>query len=209
MQTCSSYKTPIVKGGRFSKGQHSHNDIEIYQMKAISYSSYVGSLMYAQVCTCLDITFVVCLLGKYLSDPTQSHWKAVKKFLRYLQDAKDLMLTYRCSDTLGVVGFSDSDYACCVDDKKFTSCYIFMIVEGAVSWKSVKQALIVSSTMEVEYVACYEVTCQAIWLQKFISALKVVHSISRLLKLFCDNSANVSFSRSTFRSKHIDVEFFL
>ena len=37
--------------------------------------------------------------------------KAVKKFLRYLQGYKDLMLTYRRIDTLKVVGFSDSDYA--------------------------------------------------------------------------------------------------
>ena len=41
-----------------------------------------------------------------------------KKVFRYLQDTKDLMLTYRRTDTLEVVGFSDSDYASCVDDKK-------------------------------------------------------------------------------------------
>ena len=59
--------------------------------------------------------------------------------------------------------------------------------------------------------ACFEATCHAIWFQDFISALEVVHSISRPLKLFCDNFATVSFSRntrSTFRSKHIDVKFF-
>ena len=43
------------------------------------------------------------------------------------------MLTYWCSDTLEVVGFSDSDYADFVDDKKFTFGYIFMIAEGAIS----------------------------------------------------------------------------
>ena len=43
------------------------------------------------------------------------------------------MLTYRRTDTLGVIGFSDSDYASCVDDKKSTSGYIFMMTEGAVS----------------------------------------------------------------------------
>ena len=36
-----------------------------------------------------------------------------------------------------MVGFSDSDYAGCVDDKKSTSDYIFMVVEGVVSWISV------------------------------------------------------------------------
>ena len=48
------------------------------------------------------------------------------------------MLTYQRTDTLEVVGFSDSDYASYVGDKKFTSGYIFRMAEGAVSWKSVK-----------------------------------------------------------------------
>ena len=63
-------------------------------------------------------------------------------------------------------------------------------------------------TMEAEYVACYEATCHVIWLWNFISALEVVHPIFRPLKLLCNNCVVVSFSRSTSRSKHIDVKFF-
>ena len=117
------------------------------------------------------------MLGRYLSDLGQIHWKAAKKVLRYLQGTKDLMLTYRHTNTLEVVGFSDSDYSGYVDDKKSISSYIFMMAEGAVSWKSVKQTLTTSSTIEVEYVVCYEHICHAIWLQNLISALGVVHSI--------------------------------
>ena len=167
--------------------------------------------MYAQVYTLPNIAFVIGLLGRYFSDPSQSHWKVVKKYLRYFQGTKDLMLTYRRTDTLEVLGFSDSNYAGCMDDKKSTYSYIFMMAEGVVSWKSVKQTLTASSTMETKYVVCYETTSHQIWLQNFISALEVVHSISKPLKLFCDNSAAVSFSRnirSTSRSKHIDVKFF-
>ena len=112
MQSCSFGKRPIVKGNKFSKGQCPHNDIERDKMKSIPYSSVVGSLMYAQVCTHLDIAFVVGVLGRYLSDLGQSHWKAAKKFLRYLQGTKDFMLTYQRTDTLEVVDFSDFDYAC-------------------------------------------------------------------------------------------------
>ena len=119
------------------------------------------------------------------------------------------MLMYRHTDTLKVVGFSDSDYADLVDDKKkSTYGYIFMMVGGVVSWKSVKQTLTTSFAMEAEYIACYEATCHAIWLWNFISALRVIHCISRPLKLFCGNSAAVSFSRSTSHSKHIDVKFY-
>ena len=73
MKLCYSGKVAIVKGDRFSKDQCSHNDIERDQMKTIPYSLVVGSLMHAQVCTCLDIAFVVGVLGKYLGDPGQSH----------------------------------------------------------------------------------------------------------------------------------------
>ena len=117
MQSCSSGKAPIEKGDKFFKGQYPHNDIERDQMKAVLYSLVMGSLMYAQVCTSPDIDFMVCLLGKYLSDPSQSHWKTANKVLRYLQGTKDLMWTYRRTDTLKVVGFSDSDYVGCMDDK--------------------------------------------------------------------------------------------
>ena len=131
-------------------------------MKAVPHSSVVGNLMYAQVCTCLDIAFVVGVLSRCLSDNGQSIWKETKKVLRHLQGTKDLILTYLHTDTLEVVGFSDSDYASCIYDKRSTFVYIFMLAEGAVSWKSVKQTLKTSSTMEAEYVACYEATCHAI-----------------------------------------------
>ena len=46
------------------------------------------------------------------------------------------MLTYRGTGTLEVLGFSDSDYTGYVDDKNSTFCYIFMMAEGAVLWKT-------------------------------------------------------------------------
>ncbi|XP_062119405.1 secreted RxLR effector protein 161-like [Humulus lupulus] len=174
MHACSPRKAPIVKDDKFSKAQCPQNDKERDEMKIIPYASLVGNLMYAQVCTRPDIAFVVGVLGRYLSDPGLSHWKAAKKVMRYLQGTKDHLLTYRRADTLDIVGFSDVDYAGCVDDKTSTSGYIYMMAGRAVSWKSVKQTLTASSTMEAEYMACYEATCQAIWLQNFISALKKV-----------------------------------
>ncbi|XP_058008123.1 secreted RxLR effector protein 161-like [Hevea brasiliensis] len=108
-------------------------------MEKIPYSSAVESLMYAHVCTRPDIAFAISVLGIYLSNPGLSHWKAAKKVIRYFQ------------------GY--------VDNRKSTSGYIFMVPGGAVSWKSIKQTLTATSTMEAEYVACYEATCQAIWLE--------------------------------------------
>ena len=96
------------------------------------------------------------------------------------------MLTYRKSDHLEVIGYTDSDFAGCVDTRK----YIWLCVSlagGAISWKSVKQSVIAASTMEAEFVACFDATVQANWLRNFISGLGVVDSISKPLKIYCDN----------------------
>jgi len=68
-------------------------------------------------------------------------------------------LTYKKSDQLQVIDYSDSDFVGCLDDRKSIFGFDFMIAGEAISWKSVKQTLLATSTMEEKYVACYEATC--------------------------------------------------
>jgi len=67
-----------------------------------------------------------------------------------------------------VIGYSDSDFAGCVDTRKFTLGFVFLLGGGAISWKSAKQSLVAASIMEAEFVACFGATIQANWLQNFI-----------------------------------------
>jgi transposase InsO family protein len=201
---------PIVKGDRFNLNQCPKNDLEREQMKNIPYAFAVGSLMYAQVCTIPDITFVVGMLGRYQSDPSLDHWRAVKKVIRYLQGTKDYMLMYRRTENLEVIGYSDSDFAGYIDSRKSTSGYIFLMASGAVSWRSAKQTLTTTSTMEAEFVSCFEATSHGVWLKSFISRLRIMDSISRPLRIYCDNSAAFFMAKnnkSGSRSKHIDIKY--
>ena len=158
MRNCSGSIAPIVKGDKFSLSQCPKNSLELESMKNIPYASAVGSLVYLEVCTRPDIAFAVGMLGRYQSNPGIEHWTAAKKVMRYLQGTKDYMLTYRESDHLDLIGYTDADFAGCQDSRKYTSGYIFMLASGAVAWKSTKQTLTASSTMEAEFVACYEAT---------------------------------------------------
>ena len=85
-----------------------------------------------------------------------------------------------------------------------------MLAGGAVSWRSTKQTLIATSTMKVEFMSCFEVTSHGVWLKSFISRLRVVDSISRPLKIYCDNSAAIFMAKnnkSSSRNKHIDIKY--
>ncbi|XP_059595348.1 secreted RxLR effector protein 161-like [Vitis vinifera] len=143
-------------------------------MQKIPYASAVGSLMYAQVCTRPDIAYIVGMLGRYLSNPGMDHWRAAKRVMRYLQRTKEYMLTYRRLDQLELIGYSDSDFAGCQDSRRSTSGYIYLLAGGAISWRSAKQTLVTSSTMEAEFVACYEASNQGIWLRNFVTGLRVL-----------------------------------
>ncbi|XP_070014221.1 secreted RxLR effector protein 161-like [Nicotiana sylvestris] len=152
------------------------------------------------------------MLARYQSNPGLDHWKYGKRVLSYLQGTKYFKLTYKYSDSLEVIGYSDSDLGGCKDTGKSTSGYIFLLAGGVVSWRSVKQTIVATSTMEAEFIACYEATSQALWLKNFIYGLRIVDSISRPLRIFCDNSAAVFFSKnnkSGSRSKHIDIKYLM
>nr|KYP44936.1 hypothetical protein KK1_033516 [Cajanus cajan] len=53
--------------------------------------------------------------------------------MRYLQGTKDYMFMYRKIDNLDVIDYLDFDFARCVDSRKSTSWYIFMMADGAIS----------------------------------------------------------------------------
>jgi hypothetical protein len=120
------------------------------------------------------------------------------------------MLTYRRSDKLEVIGYTDSDFAGCVDSLKSTSGYIFMLVGGAISWRSAKQTMIVSSTMAAEFIIYFEASNHEIWLRNFVTELRIVDTIKLPLKLYYDNSLAVLYSnnnRSSSKFKQIDIKF--
>ena len=121
------------------------------------------------------------------------------------------MLTYRRCDHLEAIGYSDSDFAGCVDTRKSTFGYLYLLAGGAISWKNAKQSVVAASTMEAKFVACFEATIQGLWLRNFISGLGIVDSIVKPLKIYCDNSAAVFFSKNDKYSKgakHMELKYF-
>ena len=105
---------------------------------------------------------------------------------------------YKHTDNLEVIGYFDADFAGCMDSRKSTSGYVHMLARGAMSWRSIKQTLTTISTIEVEFVSCFEATSLGVWLKSFISSLRVVDSIERTLRLYYDNLIN----RSCFFTKN-------
>lgn len=65
-----------------------------------------------------------------------------------------------------------------------------------ISWKNEKESIIVTATVKVEFVACFEDADQTLWLRNFLSGLKIVDNIDRLLRIYCINFAILFLSKN-------------
>lgn len=79
--------------------------------------------MYAQVCTRLDLSFVVTVLSRFQANSGIAHSEAAKKVIMYLKRTRDFMLVYSHMENLEMVAYCDVDLAGCVDDRRLTSGY--------------------------------------------------------------------------------------
>ena len=66
----------------------------------IPYASAMGNLMYAMLCTRLEIYYAVGIVSRYQSNPGLDHCTAVKNILKYLKRMRDYKLVYGAKDLI-------------------------------------------------------------------------------------------------------------
>src|SRR5712671_7535392 len=138
-------------------------------MSKTPYREAIGSLMYLAVATRPDIAFAVSTLSRFLDNPGDTHWEAVKRIFRYIAGMRSLQLMYR-GERHNLLGYTDAD-GTTQEHRCTISGYAFIIDGSAISWASKKQELITLSTAEAEYVAATHAAKEAIWLCKLIGEL--------------------------------------
>jgi hypothetical protein len=84
------------------------------------YRQIIGSLMYLTN-TRPAICFVVNTLSQYMVEPGRVHLVATKHVMRYLKGMLDFHLYYNGDQYFKLIGYTDSDWARSVSDKKSTS----------------------------------------------------------------------------------------
>ncbi|PPR84446.1 hypothetical protein GOBAR_AA36262 [Gossypium barbadense] len=208
MDKAKTVSTPLAPHFKLSAELSPQSDEEKQQMSHIPYSSAVGSVMYAMVCTRPDISHAVSVVSRYMSCPGKEHWQAVKWILRYLRGSADLCLVYDQSDcTSSVTGYVDSDYAGDLDKRRSLTGYVFTYSGGAISWKAVLQSTVALSTTEAEYMALAEAVKEALWMKGLVSSLGLQQDFT---VVFCDSQSAIHLTKNQMfheRTKHIDVRY--
>ncbi|KAG8496044.1 hypothetical protein CXB51_009475 [Gossypium anomalum] len=183
MQSAKPVSTPLAAHFRLSLALSPQSDDEIEYMSHVPYSSAVGSLMYATVCSRPDLSYAVSAVSRYMVNPDKEHWKVVRWILRYLRGTTDVCLQFgRTKD--GIIGYVDADFAGDLDRRRFLAGYVFIIGGCAISWKATLQTTVALSATEAEYMAITEACKEAIWLKGLFSKLNEDLQISTTWLVF-------------------------
>ncbi|KAJ4754257.1 polyprotein [Rhynchospora pubera] len=199
MQGCKPCPTPMNKNEKLLKEDGSG------AADSAKYRSLVGCLIYLTH-TRPDISYAVGVISRFMQTPTNHHYGAAKRVLRYVAGTLNFGIWYDHSSDFVLTGFSDSDWAGCADDCKSTTGYMFTMGSGAVSWCSKKQFSVALSSSEAEYVAISSTACQAVWLRRILSDLYQPQQQSTTI--LCDNQSAIAMTKNPVfhgRTKHIDI----
>jgi histone deacetylase 1/2 len=195
--------TPMAATDKLSR----HAGVLLSPTEATPYRSVVGALQYITL-TRPGISYNVNKVCQFLHSPTDLHWTAVKRLLRYLQGTTGHGLFLRRSSPLLLSAFSDADWAGCPDDRRSAGGHAVFLGGNLVAWNSRKQPTVSRSSTETEYKSVANATKELIWIQALLREIGLV--MRRPPSLWCDNigatylSVNPVFHA---RTKHIKIDY--
>ena len=126
LENSKSERIPLGPHFKLSADQFPQIEEEKAYMSRVPYSSAVGSIVYAMICTRPDIAQAVSVVSKYMANLGKEHWQAVKWILRYLKGTFDVHLEFG-RDKGELVGFVDSNFISDHDKRRTLTGYLFSI----------------------------------------------------------------------------------
>ncbi len=188
-----------------------------------NYRSAVGKLNYLAQTTRPDIMYATHQIPKYLSDPGQSHGKAILYLVCYLKKTCDLALKFKPDPKKGFECYCDANFSgnwnkalASVDPStaKSQSGWIIFYAGCTVSWASKLQSQVARSTTEAKYIAMSQSLRDVIPVMTLLQEIReqdyqvICTEPHMYCKVFEDNSGALQLARLPKlrpRTKHINV----
>ena len=114
MEDSASARTPSSTPVKFGACDNS------IKVDVSSYRGMIGSLLYITASR-PNIMFATYLCARFQADPRDLHLVVVKQILRYLKGTPNLGMWHPRESGFNLLGYTDSDYAGSVVDRKITS----------------------------------------------------------------------------------------
>jgi hypothetical protein len=167
----------------------------------------IGLLTYIMMGSRPDIAFAVTKMAQHAAAPSKTHLAMAYYIVRYLKHTRNYRLVYSREPALGVVAYSDSDWASDTNTCRSTTGFFLKLAGGIISWTSHAQRTVALSSTEAEYMAILDCSCQCIWVKMLLE--EIGYSIGPV-PICGDNQGSLFMASNPItetRSKHIDIRY--
>ncbi|KAL1221166.1 Retrovirus-related Pol polyprotein from transposon RE2 [Cardamine amara subsp. amara] len=174
---------------------------------ASQYRRVLGGLQYLSF-TRPDLAFAVNRLSQFMHQPTDVHWQAVKRVLRYLSGTLSTGIFLRKSSPTVLHAFSDSDWGGDSHDYLSTNAHVIYFGSTPIAWSSRKQKGVARSSTEAEYRGVADTASQIRWVNSLMSELGI--KLPTPPVIYCDNvGATYLCANPVFHSrmKHLALDY--
>ena len=131
--------------------------------------SAIVMLIYLSKCIRPYISFSVHKAARISENPIITDWIKITNILKYLNNTKYYKI---CYDGEGeIIGYTDSDFAGDIKDRKSTSEHIILMGKNPKYWPSKKQTIVATSTAETEYISTSECVKKVIYFRNILNEL--------------------------------------
>ena len=171
------------------------------------FRSIAGALQYLTF-TRPDLAYSVNYLCQFMHAPSNSHFRLMKRVLRYLKGTIELGMRIHASSSSNLYAFVDADWAGCPLTRRSTTGFCTFLGSNCISWCAKKQPTVARSSAEAEYRAMASATAELTWLSYLFRDLGI--PLTAPPSLFCDNLSALQLTVNPVfhaRTKHIQLDY--
>ncbi|SOV06091.1 uncharacterized protein UDID_19267 [Ustilago sp. UG-2017a] len=173
------------------------------------YPVIVGKLLWVANSTRPDLSLTVGVLARHMREPSQEHYQAAQRVLRYLESTKEVGLVYRASESQEpLVTHSDANWASdATIQRRSTSGSVALVYGNPVAWKSATQKCVSLSAVEAEFIAATEATREVLFLKQLLRSIGIATGTPTV---YSDNTGCIQVSKDPaqhWKLKHIDTKY--
>jgi len=173
------------------------------------YAQLIDKLQFIMNSIWPDITYAINRLASYTANLSIQHQTALKRVLQYLSGTKTYGITYKNipGSHISFLGYTNAAYKN-RDDNKLTTGYVFIAVEGAITWRSSRQSMTAESSTKAKYIALWEAGKEASWLRNLYNELGFTQK--EPMVIMQDNTGMVAIAKNPMfhkYTKHINSHF--
>lgn len=168
------------------------------------YRRLLGRLIYL-LNTRPELCYSVHLLSQFMQAPTEEHWSAALRVVRYLKGAPGQGILLSSKDDLTLTVYCDADWSGCPLSRRSLSACVVMLGGSPIAWKTKKQDTVAMSSAEAEYRSMAVALKETKWIRRLLKELGAEQSDPT--RFFCDSKAAIHIAANLVfheRTKHLE-----